>query len=155
MYSKDEEKAIRKEFWLTFEKLVKGLKADSGRKKRWMLQKTGIKGIQLKFSVTRRYVKIVMEFCHKDGIERLRLYEKLVSAKVLFVQIAGNDWIWEEFAWNESDGNEVSQIYCLLDNIDFMEKEKWAEIFRFMIEKMTLLEAALIELRDYIKYMNN
>ena len=57
MYSKDELKNLKLEFWESFAAFCEVQPYLRGRKKIWTLYDTKVKGVELKFDATRDYCK--------------------------------------------------------------------------------------------------
>jgi hypothetical protein len=151
MYSKEESKAIREEFWDRF-------KSFSGRKRlrkklpgNWMLTQTGVKALNLRFHVDRQVAQVGIDLETRNMDKRLELYEKLESVKKVLEEAMEEPMIWE-LEYIRENGKSVSRIYQQLDGIDIYKRETWPEAFRFMYEKMTRLEAFYREYRDFFKY---
>lgn len=67
MYSKEESKALREEFWNQFKKM-------SGT---WLLSNTGIKALNLRFHVDREVAQVGIDLETKNMDKRLELFEKM------------------------------------------------------------------------------
>jgi hypothetical protein len=66
MFSKEEAKALRLEFWNRFKAMSEQERRKRGFKKTWMLKQTGIKGLSLRFDVDREHVAVGYEIFFKD-----------------------------------------------------------------------------------------
>lgn len=151
MYSAEEERQVRKAFWQEFSFKSGHLRRKKGKPRQWLLHRSGIKGVQLKFVVTRQYAKVLLEINHKDEDIRLMLYEKFEQVRKVMEEITGSDLVWEPFDKDET-GKEVCSISWQLDNVDFGRKSDWPGIMDFLTEKMLKLEEAYLEYRDFVKY---
>ncbi|MGQ1889381.1 DUF4268 domain-containing protein [Thermophagus sp. OGC60D27] len=150
MFSKEEAKALRLEFWQKLSNRTRRLPGQKGRKRSWVLDNTGIKGLDLRFDVGREKIIVALEINIKDETKRLALYEKLEAAKTLFEEHFGEPLIWD-FAYTKDNGREVCRIFVERPG-DIYIKETWPEIHKFMIDKMIRLEKAFLEVKDYLKY---
>ncbi|MEN8203537.1 MAG: DUF4268 domain-containing protein [Bacteroidota bacterium] len=151
MYSKEESKVIREEFWDRF-------KSYSGRKRlrkklpgNWMLTQTGVKALKLRFHVDRKVAQVGIDLETRNMDKRIELYEKLESVKKILEEAMEEPMIWE-LEYIRENGKSVSRIYQQLDGIDIYMRDTWPEAHRFMYERMTRLEAFYIEYRDFFKY---
>ena len=77
MYSKDEAKLLRKEFWIVFARRCEIVPELQHRKKKWVLYDTGLSGIDLKFDVTRTEALVMIEV--NSRLEHRR-YEKFAAS---------------------------------------------------------------------------
>ncbi|MBZ4677228.1 MAG: hypothetical protein JG782_1848, partial [Anaerophaga sp.] len=121
-----------------------------GRKRLWIADNTGIKGLDLRFDVGREKIIVALEINIKNEEKRLALYEKLEAAKSLFEAQFGEPMIWD-FAYVKDNGREVCRVYVEQPG-DMYIKETWPEIHKFMIDRMIRLEKAFLEVKDYLKY---
>ena len=70
MFSKEEAKKIREEFWDSFKKLSAGRRARKGLPRNWMLAQTGIKALNLRFHVDRENGKSVSRiYLQLEGVD--------------------------------------------------------------------------------------
>ncbi|WP_016777073.1 DUF4268 domain-containing protein [Anaerophaga thermohalophila] len=150
MFSKEEAKALRLEFWQKLGNRTRRLPGQKGRKRLWIADNTGIKGLDLRFDVGRERIIVALEINIKNEEKRLALYEKLEAAKGLFEDQFGEPMIWD-FAYVRDNGREVCRVYVEQPG-DMYIKETWPEIHKFMIDRMIRLEKAFLEVKDYLKY---
>ncbi len=151
MYNKEEAKQLRLEFWQKLSNRTRRLPGQKGRKRLWILDNTGIKGLDLRFDVGREKIIVALEINVKKEENRLALYEKLEAAKGLFEKEFGEPLIWD-FAYTKDNGREVCRVYVEQPG-DMYVQESWPEIFTFMIDRMMRMEKAFLEVKDYLKYM--
>jgi hypothetical protein len=151
MYSKEEAKALREEFWNRF-------KATSLRKRtrkkmpgNWVLTNTGIKALNLRFHVDQKVAQVGIDLETRNMDKRLELYEKVESVKKVLEEAMGEPMIWE-IEYIRENGKSVSRIYQQLEGINIYDRETWPEAHSFMFERMMRLEAFYLEYRDYFKY---
>ena len=150
MFSKEEARALRLEFWQKLGNRTRRLPGQKGRKRLWIADNTGIKGLDLRFDVGREKIIVALEINIKNEEKRLALYEKLEAAKGLFEDQFGEPMIWD-FAYVKDNGREVCRVYVEQPG-DMYIKETWPEIHKFMIDRMIRLEKAFLEVKDYLKY---
>ncbi|RCW31317.1 DUF4268 domain-containing protein [Marinilabilia salmonicolor] len=151
MFSKEEAKELRLEFWQKLSNRTRRLPGQKGRKRLWIGDNTGIKGLDLRFDVGREKIIVALEINKKKEEDRLALYEKLEAAKGLFEREFEGPLIWD-FAYTKDNGRDVCRVYVEQPG-DMYVRETWPEIFTFMIDRMIRLEKAFLEVKDYLKYM--
>lgn len=151
MYSKEEAKQLRLDFWQKLSNRTRRLPGQKGRKRLWILDNTGIKGLDLRFDVGREKIIVALEINIKKEESRLALYEKLEAVKGLFEKQFGEPLIWD-FAYTKDNGRDVCRVYVEQPG-DMYVQESWPEIFTFMIDRMMRMEKAFLEVKDYLKYM--
>ena len=150
MYSKEEAKELRIAFWNKLENRTRRLPGQKGMVKKWILDNTGIKGLDLRFDVTREYAMVALEINHKDENRRLKLFEKLDACKVLFEESYGEKLSWE-LVFEKENGQNVCRVYKNICS-DFHNKENWTEITNFLVKNMVNMERAFLEVKDFLKY---
>ena len=77
MYSKDELKNLKLEFWESFAAYCEVQPYLRGRKKIWILYDTKVKGVELKFDISRSGAYVILEVNHRSEEFRLEMYERL------------------------------------------------------------------------------
>ena len=141
MYSKDESKIIRQEFWISYGKSFP---------KKWMLYNTKIKGLSLKFNFDTKsaFVSLDIETNLED---RIYYWEKLMILKNILTSEFLPNAIFEENYFLEN-GKEISRIYVLLEEkVSIHNKNSWQKVMFFFNKYMPLFEAFIIEYKDIIK----
>lgn len=141
MFSKEESKKVREEFWTGFGK-------QSTRK--WILYDTRIKELQLKFTFNNREAKVAMEISSKDEIIRSYYFDKLISLKAILLKEYLPEVVFEEnFVLPEN--KVISSVYVVLNGVNINSKKDWPVVSSFFKEKMDLLERFFREYEDYIR----
>lgn len=151
MYSKEELKQLNILFWEKFGKYCEVHPALREKHKKWMLHRTKIKDVALRFDVSRFNVKVILELGNRNENLRLKAYEFLEQYKVVMEDGFDNGLTWEFYHEREDSGKEVCRIYTELDNIDFHRQNDWPQIFNFFIENMSKLEENFLSIRDLLK----
>ncbi|AXT59104.1 DUF4268 domain-containing protein [Aquimarina sp. AD10] len=141
MFSKDESKQIRQEFWTSFGKEYP---------KKWVLYNTKIKDLSLKFTFTTKKALVSIDVEPYDEIIKEYYYDKLVSLKNILISEYISDIIYDQ---NYQLDNEkvISRVYVVLDNVSIHNRNTWEKTMQFLSQNMTKLEEFFIEYSDYIK----
>ena len=147
MYSREELKQLKKEFWEGFGFFCQNHPVLGRRKSKFMLYNTKMKGVELKFDANRQGAFVILEFNHPDEAQRLSKYEQFEHYKVLMEKDFPNGLIWD-FAYRLDTGDEVCRIYSQKNGLDIHRRIQWIEFFRFMAEEMLKLENAFREVKD-------
>jgi len=150
MYPKDHAKQQRLEFWRKLENRTRRMPGQKGIARKWILDNTGIKGLDLRFDVTRQYAIVALEINHRDENRRLMLYAKLDACKTIFEETFGAPLTWE-LTFEKEDGRHASRVYVKTD-ADIYNEEKWPNLFKFLIDNMVRMENAFLEVKDFLKY---
>lgn len=149
MYSKDEAKQLRKEFWIVFARRCEIVPELRHKKKKWVLYDTGLSGIDLKFDVSRTEATVMIEINSRKEDRRLEIFETLQKYQK-FLEEGFNEPLEWDFCYERESGQEVCRIYTSLPNVDFHRRNQWPDIFNFLIDNMLILENNLMELKEVL-----
>ena len=146
MFSKEESKRIRQEFWTSFGKSFP---------RKWILYNTKIKGFSFKFhfDIKQAFVSIDIEDVPTaTGIKNHNKYwEKLVALRSILLEEYLPDAIFEETYTFEND-KEISRISVkLYQEVSIHNKNTWQETMVFFNETMNLFETFFEEYKEVIK----
>lgn len=141
MYSREESKKIRQEFWIRFGK-------DYPRK--WLLYNTRIKDLSLKFKFTRQIAEVSIDIEPQDEIFRKYYFEKFQSLQRILLSEFLPEAKFEEDSLLEN-GKVVSRIFVRLKNVNIHNNEDWPKVKEWLAEKMDALERFFLEFEDFIK----
>jgi hypothetical protein len=141
MFSKEESRALRQEFWISFGKSFP---------RKWILYDTKIKGVAFKFHFDTKSALIVLDL-EDDLDNRINCWEKLVALKNILQSEYLPDAIYEEEYYLDN-GKEISRIYLpLKQKVSIHNKNTWQAVMEFFNTNMALFEAFFEEYRDIIK----
>ncbi len=150
MYSKDEAKLLRKEFWVVFARRCEIVPELQFRNKKWILYDTGLSGIDLKFEVSRTEALVMIEVNSRKENRRLEIFEGLQKYRNLLEGGFSEPLTWD-FCYTRESGEEVCRIYKSLPNVDFHRQNQWPGIFNFFIDNMLILENNFLEIKDVLE----
>ncbi len=140
MFSKEESKKLRQQFWTSFGIVYRT---------KWILYDTKQKEIQLKFTFNRKFAQVSLDVIDPDELVRAYYFEKLLSLK----QILRNEYLPEavfEESYELPEGKAISRVYVQLDGVNIHNRQQWPEVMKFLNEHMFQLEAFFEEYRDYL-----
>ncbi|NER16288.1 DUF4268 domain-containing protein [Spongiivirga citrea] len=141
MFSKEESRKIRQEFWTSFGKSFP---------KKWLLYNTKIKDMSFKFSFDRKKAFVSLDI-EDDRLEkRIELWEKINSLKTILTRDFINDLVFDD-SFILENGKEISRVYIVLHNVSVHNKNTWQETMEFFNKNMTLFEAFFWEYEDFLK----
>ncbi len=141
MFSKEESRLLRQEFWTSFGKSFP---------RKWLLYDTKIKGVSFKFHFDTKSALIALDL--EDDLEnRINCWQALESLKNILKSDFLPDVIFEE-EYILENGKEISRIYLPLEQkVSIHNKNTWRAVMEFFNKNMDLLEAFFEEYRDIIK----
>ena len=150
MYSKDELKNLKLEFWESFAAFCEVQPYLRGRKKMWTLYDTKVKGVELKFDATRDGAFVILEVNHRSEEARLEMFERLTWYKDTLEMDFLEGLIWD-ICFVRDTGKQVARIYTSKSGIDFHRRQDWGEFFSFMASQMYLLERNFMSIAEYLR----
>ena len=150
MYSKDELKNLKLEFWESFAAFCEVQPYLRGRKKTWVLYDTKVKGVELKFDATREGAFVILEVNHRGEEARLEMFERLTWYKDTLETDFPEGLTWD-ICFVRDTGNQVARIYTSKSGIDFHRRQDWGEFFSFMASQMYLLERNFMSIAEYLR----
>lgn len=150
MYSKDELKNLKLEFWESFAAFCKVQPYLRRRKKIWTLYDTKVKGVELKFDATRNGAFVILEVNHKSEEARLEMFERLTWYKDTLEKDFPEGLSWD-ICYVRDTGKQVARIYTSRSGIDFHRRQDWGEFFSFMASQMYLLERNFMSIAEYLR----
>lgn len=149
MYTREEVKYLKKDFWEGFGIYCNNIEALKKRKSKFMLYNTKMKGVELKFDATRDGAYVILEINHNDATKRFELYKKFEAYKVIIEEEFGGSLIWD-FAYIRECGTEVCRIYSHKTGIDIHRRIQWMEFYKFMTDNMLKLEEAFKTVKEAV-----
>jgi len=141
MFSKEESRQLRQEFWTSFGKSFP---------KKWILYDTKIKGFSFKFHFDTKSALVALDI--EDDLEqRITQWEKLQSLKSILTETYLPEVIFEEEYYLEN-GKEISRIYQPLEQkVSIHNKNSWQDVMVFFNETMSQFESFFTDFEDILK----
>ena len=141
MFSREESKRIREEFWTDF-----------GQKfpRKWLLYNTKIKEVQLKFTFTTEFAQVSLDVSSSDDVIQEYYTEKFHS----LVSVLKSDYLPKAILEDNyllPEGKLVMRIFVQLDKVNIHNRNHWPEVFEFLYRNMDLLESFFEDFEDFIK----
>lgn len=139
MYSRDEAKQLMTDFWNGFSNYTMCQSVALKMPVEWMLYKTGIKGLELKFDLDGKWIRSVIEVNARSESRRQAIYDELLK----YAPILETD-LPEPLHWTDNHkldvGKPVMRAYCERTDLNFHNRSVWPEMFRFMFDTMLPLQ---------------
>ena len=141
MYSREESKKVRQEFWISFGK---------NYPRKWLLYNTKIKDFSLKFTFTRSLAEVSIDLDATDEIMRQYYFEKLQSLRSILREDFLPDAVFAE-AYELDNSKIISRVYVTKNGVNIHDKKDWPVVQAWLAEKMDSLERFFLEYRDFIE----
>ena len=141
MFSREESKKIRQEFWTSF---------GQEYSRKWILYDTKVKEIQLKFTFAQKRAIVSLDIESDDEIIQAYYLEKLESLKTILKSEYLADIVFDA-EYELPEGKTVSRIYTeLQDKVSINNKSDWPKVKHFFAENMHQMEMFWLEFKDFI-----
>ena len=141
MFSKEESRQLKQEFWTSFGKSFP---------RKWILYNTKLKGVSFKFHFDNKKALVALDL--EDSLEhRIKYWEKLVALQSILKDEFLPEAIYEEAFFLEN-GKEISRVYVPLGHkVSIHNKNTWQEVMVFFNDIMSRFEAFFLEYKDIIE----
>lgn len=150
MYSKEELKKLKLEFWESFGAYCAVQPYLRGRRKIWMLYDTKVKGVELKFDANREGAYVILEVNHREEERRLEMFERLTWYREALERDFPEGLVWD-VCFTRENGREVARVYTARTGLDLHRRADWGEFFAFMASQMFLLERNFRGIAEYLR----
>lgn len=141
MFSREEAKQIRQQFWIFFGKR---------HPRKWLRYNTGIKDVALKFDFDTDQASVAIECTSIDEIDRNYYFEKLESLQHIIRDEVSKDVVFEKTHILDT-GKEISRVFINKPHVNIHRKTDWPDVFEFFNEYMNKMEAFFLAYKDFIK----
>ena len=141
MFSKEESKKIRQEFWTSFGKEYP---------RKWLLYNTKIKGVTLKFTFTTKIAQVSIDIEPNGDIFKEYYFDKFLSLKAILKSEYIEDIIYDS-SYELDNGKIISRIYTELPQVSIHNRKTWETTMQFLNTYMDKLELFFLEYKDFIE----
>lgn len=138
MFSREESKQLRQQFWTSFGIVYRH---------KWLLYNTGKKEFQMKFSFTRKYAQVSLDIDDPAELIRAYYFEKLLT----FKQLLRSNYLPParfESNYELPEGKVISRVYVQLDGVSIYNRQQWPEVMKFLNDHMLPLEEFFREYKE-------
>lgn len=151
MYTMDEKKNIRKDFWNRFKTYSNKRKLKLNKPGKWIMEATGIKQLKLKFHFDEKlaYTGIIIDTRNLD--KRIELFDKLEKLKGELERKVPFQLHWE-LESNITEKKTISRVIAKKENVNIYNHEHWKEVMSFLFDAMDPMEDIFREYYDFLKY---
>ncbi|GAB5473069.1 MAG: DUF4268 domain-containing protein [Maribacter sp.] len=140
MFSKEESKKLRQEFWISFGKSYP---------RKWVLYNTKVKGLIFRFHFDLKKAMVSLDVEHPDLEVRIALWEKIVSLRSILKEEFLSSSTFEDCFLLEN-GKELSRVYVVLNRVSIHNKNTWRETMVFLNQSMISFERFFYEYQEML-----
>ena len=142
MFSKEESRLLRQEFWTAFGKSFP---------RKWVLYDTKIKDFSFKFYFDTKEALVSLDIEDKNIENRIKYFDKIQSLQSILTEEYLPKVIFKDTFYLEN-GKEISRVFVELNNVCIHDKNTWQQTMEFLNENMIKFEEFWFEYKDYIKF---
>lgn len=140
MYSKEEAKRLKENFWTSFGQYMSLVPSADGEKVNWVNYKTGVKSIFFRMDATNKSAHIFIEINHSDAGIRQLIFEQFKELRNVLHATVEEDWDWDDVYYDES-GKYIARIGVdFPSKISIYNKEHWADLISFFKVRIMALD---------------
>jgi len=151
MFTKEEKKQIRLEFWNRFDQMSRRKRIKSRKPAKWIMNNTGIRQLKLKFDFDEKQATVGIDVETRNKDKRMELFHKLESLKSKFESALGKNLLWDPDHILPT-GKSISRVYLEMRNVNIYTKDDWEKVNRFFYDHMIIFESLFTEYKDYLRY---
>lgn len=141
MFSREEAKKLRHEFWISFGKSFP---------RKWILYQTNIKDFSFKFHFDQKQAMVSLDIEDSDLGKRIELWEKLASLRSIIISEYLPNAQFND-SYQLENGKEISRIWVVKPNVSIHNKNTWQETMLFLRDTMLKFETFYLEFEDIIR----
>ena len=130
MFSKEEARKLKTEFWTSFGFYMKKHRNHRNEKINWVNYKTKCKDIYFRLDVDNKKANFSIDIQQNDEGIRTLFYEQFTELKTVLNSSFEYELEWDLEYYTEH--GVISRIGCELKGISVNNKNTWKEIFLFM-----------------------
>lgn len=154
MYSKEEHKQMKLEFWNEFKTHMQKIRSSNGRRINWINYPSEIKDLYIRVDADGKGTRLRFDIQSKDAGVRAILWEQLQELKVVMEQEMGTEGKWIENAFN-AHVSSYNSIVWERNDLNFFHKEDHPEIMLYLQDRLVHFDLFYQEFKDILINLAN
>ena len=149
MFSKEEMKELRIEFWGKLNKQMEKLRNPYGSKVNWMNYNTNIKHLYFRMEADEEGARLCIDLQFPDADIREIYYAQFMEFQnMLNDQFKNLQWHEQ---WNHWNGKQISRIVLELNDCDLRNRDHWDKMHLFLKLNFVKLDEFWVEFGEVFK----
>ena len=141
MYTREEAKRLKEQFWTSFGQFMALNLSEEGTKANWVNYKTGIKHIFFRMQADNKSAAIYIEIAHPDAGIRELIYAQFQEYKKILEDSLNEAWEWDAEYYDEY-GKETARIGINLpQKVSIFKQEDWPTLIQFFKPRILALDS--------------
>lgn len=149
MYSKEELKTIRTEFWTEFKKHMQQFRSSNGRRMNWLNYPSEVDNVYVRLHADNHGIAFTFDIQGKDEGVRSILWEQMTELKTVLESEMGTDGEWLEDQSSDSVPH-FSSIRWSKQGLRFSNPKHKEEIFAFFQDRLMAFDQFYQEFKDIL-----
>lgn len=147
MYTKDEKKVLKVDFWSHLKNQMEKIKNPHGSKVNWMHYNTGFNDLYFRMEANETSAKLCIDIQFADTGVREVFWEQFEEFKEMLDGIFKGKLIWEKNYLHEN-GKEISRIYLEKKEVNLYNKKDWDKMHLFLKLNFSKLDHFWFEYKE-------
>ncbi|MDA7803348.1 DUF4268 domain-containing protein [Crocinitomix sp.] len=139
MFSKEEEKELKIQFWGGLNEVLEGEKGLHANKVNWMNFNTKIKPLYFRMEADEKGARLCIDIQFIDDDIREIFYEQFTEFSTILNERFANNLKWLP-TFEHSNGKTISRIVSAKDGLSMYKKEDWPAMHEFLRSQFVILE---------------
>lgn len=139
MYSREQAKQLKEQFWTSFGQYMGVVPSADLDKVNWVNYKTGIKHLFFRMDATNKSAVIMIELTHPDEGIRELMYSQFVELKNVLQSTLDEEWEWDPVYYDDY-GKKTARISISLAKVSVFKKEDWPALISFFKPRIIALD---------------
>lgn len=139
MYSKDEEKQLKLDFWGGLNELLELEKGYHANKVNWMSFNTNIKPLYFRMEADEVGARLCIDLQFPDDGIRALFYEQFTEFETKLNQVFNGNTFWQP-QFLHSNGKTISRISVELKEVSIRNRADWEKMYAFLRDNFVKLE---------------
>ncbi|MGN5954448.1 DUF4268 domain-containing protein [Sphingobacterium lactis] len=140
MYSREEAKRIKENFWTSFGQYMSVVPSSDGTKVTWVNYKTGIRYLFFRMEASNKVAQIAIEIANPDEGIRALIFEQFLQYKTILEDELGEEWIWDLDFYDEY-GKAKARIFTEIRGVSVFKQEDWPSLISFFKPRIMALDS--------------
>ena len=149
MYSKEELKQLKTDFWNQFKVKMQKTRSSNGRRMNWLAYPSEVKNIYIRVDADGKGARLTFDIQGKDEGVRQILWEQLYELKVVMESEMGPEGTWIENTFSSSVP-QFNRIIWERTDLNLFKTEDHAEIQNFLADRLIHFDAFYQEFKDIL-----
>lgn len=139
MFTKEEEKQLKLDFWGGLNEILELEKGFHANKVNWMNFNTNIKPLYFRMEADEVGARLCMDIQFPDDGIRAIFYEQFTEFEAILNERFGGNTKWQP-SFQHSNGKTISRISVEHEGVSMRDKNDWPKMYEFLRENFVKLE---------------